>query len=141
VAIDRARRLAADRGVTVELVVGDVLETPLRPAAHDLVLIAYLQLPAPEREAILGRAADAVAPAGTLLLVAHDLRNLAEGHGGPTSAAVLWTVGEVETALTDRGLVIERAEEVLREIADAPRPAIDTLVRARRPNGRDQAEA
>jgi len=132
VAIERARSLASDRGVEVDLVVGDVLDAPFDKGAFDLVLIAYLQLPPHERRSLLDRAAAAVAPGGTLLLVAHDLRNLDEGHGGPKDASVLWTVGEVVNGLQALGLTVERADEVLREVEGAPRPAIDTLVRARR---------
>ncbi len=133
VGIERARHLALDRGVDVEYLVGDVLEAPFEDAAYDLVLLAYLQVPADERAAILRRAAVALRPGGTLFLVGHDLRNHTEGHGGPTDPSLLWTVAEITETLTDLGLVIERAEEALREVDGASRPAIDTLVRARRP--------
>jgi SAM-dependent methyltransferase len=132
VAIDRARRLAAEHSVEVTLEVGDVLAVPIPEAAFDLVLLAYLQLPPAERSAVLRRAAMALAQGGTFLLVGHDLRNLTEGHGGPKSASVLWTVTEITEPLTDLGFAIERADEVLRDVEGAPRPAIDTLVRARR---------
>jgi SAM-dependent methyltransferase len=131
VAIERARRLANARRVPAEFVVGDVLATPLEPDRYDLVLIAYLQVGPELRGAVLERAVDALAPGGTLLLVAHDLRNLTEGHGGPSSASVLWTVDEAADALRAHGLVVERGEEVRREVEGAPGPAIDTLVRAR----------
>jgi SAM-dependent methyltransferase len=133
VAIARARQLAARRGVEVELVVGDVLTAPLATRAHDLVVVAYLQLPPHERRTVLERAADALAPGGTLLLVGHDLRNHAEGHGGPKDPSLLWTADDVVAILAAHGLEIERAGEVLRSVEEAPRPAIDTLVRARRP--------
>lgn len=131
VAIERARRLADARRVSAEFVVGDVFAIPLERARYDLVLIAYLQVGPEQRGAVLERAVDALAPGGTLLLVAHDLRNLTEGHGGPSSASVLWTVEEATDALRAHGLVVERGEEVRREVEGAPGPAIDTLVRAR----------
>lgn len=133
VAIDRARRLAHDRGVDVEFVVGDALTTPMEAAAYDLVLVAYLQLVPRERATVLQSAVGAVAPGGTFLLVAHDLLNHAEGWGGPTDPERLWTASEVTELLTAAGFTVERAEQVLRDVVDAPRPAIDTLVRARRP--------
>lgn len=133
VAIERARRLAAERGVSLELAVADVLETPLEPRAFDLVLLAYLQLPPDERRRAVKRAAEAVRERGTFLLVAHDLRNLADGHGGPQSPSLLWTAGEVADQLAELGLAVERAGEVLRDVEGAPRPAIDTVVRAHRP--------
>lgn len=132
VAVNRARHLAAERGVAVDLAVGDVLEAPLEHAAFDLVLLAYLQLPPAERASVLGRAAAAVRPGGLFLIVGHDLRNHVEGHGGPSNPDLLWTAGEVEESLTSFGFTIERAEQVLREVEGAPRPAIDTIVRARR---------
>jgi len=132
VAIERARRVAAERGVEVSLEIGDVLAAPLEEAAFDLVLLAYLQLPPAERAAVLSRAAAAVRPGGTILLVGHDLRNRAEGHGGPKDPSVLWTVTEITDALSGLDFTIVRAEEVLRDVDHAPRPAIDTLVRARR---------
>ena len=132
VAVERARHLAAERGVTVDFAVGDVLEAPLDRAAYDLVLLAYLQLPASERACVLERAAAAVNPGGLFLLVGHDLRNCAEGHGGPRIPDLLWTVDEVVGALSGAGFTVERSDEVLRDVEGAPRPAIDTLVRARR---------
>jgi 2-polyprenyl-3-methyl-5-hydroxy-6-metoxy-1,4-benzoquinol methylase len=130
VAIERARRLADARRVSTEFVVGDVFAIPLEHARYDLVLIAYLQVGPDQRSALLEMAVDALAPGGTLLLVAHDLRNLTEGYGGPSSASVLWTVEEATDVLRARGLVVERGEEVRREVEGAPGPAIDTLVRA-----------
>jgi SAM-dependent methyltransferase len=135
VAVDRARHLAAERGVELDLVVGDVLEMPLQAGSYDLVLLAYLQLPRHERAAVLESATGAVRPGGTFLLVGHDLRNHEEGHGGPSNPALLWTVEEVVGALSGAGLTVERADEVLRDVEGAPRPAIDTLVRARRQPG------
>jgi SAM-dependent methyltransferase len=131
VALAKARALAAARGVEVEWVQADLRE--LRPArrAFDLVAVLYLQVPAAERREILARAAEAVAPGGTLLLVAHDERNLTEGHGGPRDPALLTTPEAVAAELP--GLVVERAERVRRPVAGASRDAIDTFVRARRP--------
>jgi SAM-dependent methyltransferase len=130
VAIARARELAATRRVEADFRLGDVLREPIPAASFDLVVLAYVQLPPGEREVLLRRAVDAAAPGGTLFLVGHDLRNHAEGHGGPSDPSLLWTVGEVTAALVERGATIERAEEVLRDVEGAARPAIDTLVRA-----------
>jgi hypothetical protein len=79
---------------------------------------------------VLARAAAAVAPGGTLVVVAHDLVNLTEGFGGPQDARVLTTPEAVSSLL--QGLEVERAERVRRPVEGASRDAIDTLVRARR---------
>jgi SAM-dependent methyltransferase len=133
VAIERSRAIAGAAGVDLELRRADALTAPLEHRAYDLVLLSYLQLPPAERTTVLERALDAVAPGGTFLLVAHDARNLAEGHGGPKDPAVLWTAEEAVAALERDGLVVEEAGTVLRDVEGAERAAIDTLVRATRP--------
>jgi len=96
------------------------------------VIVFYLQLPAKERRQILSRAASAVAPGGSFLLVTHDPDNLERGYGGPRDPAALYGAEEVVAQL--EGFVIERAGPVSRpvETAAGAREAIDALVRARR---------
>lgn len=135
VGLDRARRLAAERGVQVSLVHADLLDYQPARGAYELVLVLYLQLPTDQRREVLRRAATALTPGGTLLVVGHDRLNLTEGHGGPQDPEVLFTAPEIERELP--GLVIERAERVLRQVTVDGREvdAIDALVRAKRPVG------
>ncbi len=129
VAIGKARALDT-RGL-VDWLVGDV--TSYRAGPAELVLVCYLQLAAPQRRAAVRAAADALAPGGVLLMVAHDSRNLLDGTGGPQDARVLYTAHDVVGDLDGTGLAIERATEVQRPVQGADRPAIDALLRARRP--------
>ncbi len=135
VGLQKARQLAAGRGVSAEWVAADLLEYRPEPKAFDLVLVFYLQVPAAERQPVLQAAADAVAPAGTFLLVAHDSSNLQHGYGGPQDPAVLYTARDVVADIDGRGLQIERAERVERPVqtSDGDRVALDALVRAHRP--------
>lgn len=103
------------------------------PEPVDLALLCYLQVAAPDRTNAVTHAAAALAPGGTLLVVAHDSRNLTDGTGGPQDPAVLYTARDLADDLRGTGLVIEKAEEVLRPVEGADRPAIDCLLRARRP--------
>ncbi len=132
VALRMARGLEAERRVSVEWVEADVLAWTPPACAYDLVCVLYLQLPAGERRTALARAADAVRPGGTLLVLGHDLLNLTEGWGGPTQADVLFTPDDVVAEIGD--LRIEKAERVRRTVDDpgAAREAIDALVRATR---------
>lgn len=132
VGLASAAELAAERGVDVEWVDADLRVWEPPAGAFDLVAILYLQIPADERRIVLARAAAAVAPGGTLLVVGHDRENLNGGYGGPKSPEVLLTPEEVAAELP--GLDVERAERVLRpvETEDGEAQAIDTLVRARR---------
>lgn len=132
VALRMARRFAAERRVEIEWLEADVLAWTPPARAYDLVCVFYLQLPAAERPTALARAADAVRPGGTLLVVGHDLLNLTEGWGGPTQPDVLFTPDDVVAEIGD--LRIEKALRVRRTVAepDAAREAIDALVRATR---------
>jgi SAM-dependent methyltransferase len=132
VALRMARTLEVERRVAVEWVEADVLAWTPPPRAYDLVCVLYLQLPAGERRTALVRAAAAVRPGGTLLVLGHDLLNLTDGWGGPTQADVLFTPDDVVAEIGD--LRIEKAERVRRAVDDpgASREAIDALVRATR---------
>lgn len=135
VGIDKGRRVADAREVEVQWLVQDVTEWQPPSLASDLVIVFYLQLPADDRRAAYRRAAAAVAPGGTLLIVGHDRDNLERGVGGPSSPEVLLTADEVTADLDGTGLQIDVAEQVLRpvETDDGTRNAIDLLVRAHRP--------
>ncbi len=135
VGLRKARELAGARGVRVEWVAADLIDYRPDPKAFDLVIVFYLQVPAADRRAILQAAVDAVAPGGTLLVVAHDSSNLQHGHGGPQDPARLYTADDVVTDIGGSGLHIERAERVERPVQtpDGERIALDALLRARRP--------
>jgi 2-polyprenyl-3-methyl-5-hydroxy-6-metoxy-1,4-benzoquinol methylase len=135
VGLQKARQLEAARGVHAEWIAADLLDYRPEAAVFQLVIVFYLQVPAAERTPILDTAAGAVAPGGTFLLVGHDSRNIAEGHGGPQDPAVLYTAEDVGRDLAGTGLRIERAERVKRPVQTpaGERTALDALVRASRP--------
>ena len=130
VAIAKGIERAAREGVAVDFHADDLLRYRPEARAFDLVLILYLHMPSDGRRLVLERAAAAVAPGGTLVLVGHDLLNLTEGVGGPSDPDLLFTPDDVVAEL--HGLDVEKAERVLRDVHDADRPAIDALVRATR---------
>ena len=133
--LQKGRRLAAGRGVVerIRYEAADLRAYLPEAQGFDLVALIYLQIPQAELLPILSRAARAVAPGGTFLLVAHDSANLAHGVGGPQDPEVLYTAAQVVAAVGDQ-LVIDKAQTVERtvETADGTRVAIDCLVRARR---------
>jgi SAM-dependent methyltransferase len=130
VAIAKGRERAARDGVDVELLVADLLDYEPAHDAFDLVLLLYFHLPPDELRVVLARGAAALAPEGTLLVIGHDRTNIEHGVGGPSDPTIQYTPDEIAAELT--GLEIEKAERVYRDVADADRPAIDALVRARR---------
>jgi SAM-dependent methyltransferase len=143
VGLEKGRRLAgsSEAAERIEWVCADV--TTWAPAAPvDLVVVAYLQLPVADRRAAVRNALRMLAPGGTLLWVAHDSTNLAEGTGGPQDPAVLMTADDVLAdleGLDGVAVEVERAERVGRVVAVADehgaeqdRTAYDCLVRLRR---------
>ena len=118
VALDKGRRLAeASTGAgSVDWVRADA--TSWRPEEPvDLVVIAYLQVTAEVRRAAVRGAYASLRPGGTLLLVAHDSTNLAEGTGGPQDPAVLMSAEDVVGDLDGLHPVIRSAGRVAREVA------------------------
>jgi SAM-dependent methyltransferase len=73
VAIGRAREAGELAGVTVEWLVGDVLEVPFPARSFDLVSLQYPALPKAAGEQAVRRLLDTVRPRGLMLAVYHDL--------------------------------------------------------------------
>lgn len=131
VALDKGRRLAGD--TEVSWVRADAT-TWDEPDAYDLVVIAYLQLPAAERAAAVRAAYASLRTGGTFFLVAHDSTNLTEGTGGPQDPSVLMTAEDVLGDLAGLSFDVVRAGRVARRVAeghdeDGDRVAWDCLVR------------
>jgi len=132
IALDRARALADHAGASVTWVHEDLLAWRPPARSFDLVMLAFLHLPAAERQHVYGAAADAVAPGGHLVVVGHDRVNAGRGVPGPQDPEVLFTADEVAAGLS--GFAVERSEAVERDLGDG-RIAVDAVVVARRPDG------
>ena len=132
VGIDKARRIAARRGVDVEFRVGDVTDDGTVTGSFDLVLVAYLHLPDDTMGRVLHALVGHVAPDGTMLVIGHHVDNLDRGHGGPPDRTVLHDPSRIAQHLA--GLEIVSASEADREVEtdDGPRTAVDSVVVARR---------
>nr|WP_068275650.1 class I SAM-dependent methyltransferase [Aldersonia kunmingensis] len=96
----------------------------------DLIVIAFVHLPRAQLHALLDRATDALAPAGALCIVGHDIRNLTEGYGGPDDPDVHYDPDQLAAALTGH-LEVRVAQRRKRLTED--RDAIDAVVFAVRP--------
>jgi SAM-dependent methyltransferase len=136
VALDKAARIAESRQVAVTWRCVDVVEDQPEPGAFDLVVMAYLQIPAAERRRVIAHAVEALVPGGHLFLVGHALSNLTEGVGGPKDPAALYEPDDLRADIgaIGSGVVIERCEHVRRSVTtdSGPRDAIDTVMVARR---------
>lgn len=127
-ALGKGRERAAEDRLELEWVAADLTEYVPEPGGYDLALIAYLHLQRRDLETVLRRAADALAPGGTLFVVGHDATNIADGVGGPQDPSVLYTPELLTLPLPLEALRLKRAERVTRPVDGASRSAIDTLV-------------
>ena len=136
VGLQRAQQWADQAGVGERLttVVSDIATYVPEPNSLDLLLLAYVQVPADIRRAALQQCAGGVRVGGQIVVVAHDSSNLTEGTGGPPDPSVLYTPEDVaaDLAETPFGWDFERHEVALRLVPGAERPARDAVVVARR---------
>ncbi len=144
VGIEKARTLASGTDTTAAVreaagsltfEVGDATTWTGDGEGFDLVIVFYLHLVPGQRRAAHRRAADAVRPGGTLLVVGHDLDNLERGVGGPQDPTILLTADDVVADVDGLGLEVEQAGQVFREVDvdGSTRTAVDCLVRAVKP--------
>ena len=139
VAVERARALAderlGDRAGRLTAVVADATEpAPGGPAAYDLVLYSYLQLPMQDWRQALASGIEAAVPGGRIIVIAHALANLTAGWGGPQDPAVLYDPEDVVAAVSDQPVDVELAELRTRHVVkdDGEHDALDTVVVLRR---------
>ena len=138
VGLAKARRLAATRGIPadrLDLVLADLTGYHPEPDAFDLVLLMFVHPQPVERRRLLGAAAQALVPVGTLLVVGYDATHVAEGNRrGPRDPAILFTPEEL-VAEVSPPLVVERAERLRVPVTseEGETFAVDAIVRARRP--------
>jgi SAM-dependent methyltransferase len=133
-AISKAGALAEQHlgeGASIEWTCADATALEM-PPQYDLVLVVYLQLHGPQRRMALSAAWSALAPGGTLMVIAHDSDNLAHGVGGPQDPSVLYSAEDVhaEVMALDSDVRVEKCDRVLRPVQGSERPAIDALFRA-----------
>ena len=125
------RKRAATAALDLDWVTADAISW-VSPTPVDLVVIAYLQLPAPDLTRAISNAILSLAAGGTLALIGHDSENLEHGAGGPQDATMLYDLETVRSAAV--GLDIAECRRYNRTTADG-RIAIDTILLASVPSG------
>jgi 2-polyprenyl-3-methyl-5-hydroxy-6-metoxy-1,4-benzoquinol methylase len=94
VALEKARKLAAERGVTLEFQQADVLNWTWPQAAYDLVVAIFIQFAPPaERERIIEGIRASLKPGGLLILQGYTPKQVEFATGGPPQAANMYTAG------------------------------------------------
>jgi SAM-dependent methyltransferase len=140
IAVDKARRLALDQGVTVDLVVGDMSAVDWPPtqmhAAFDWVIGIFIQFVGAEgRARQFAAMKQLIRPGGRILLQGYTIEQLAFGTGGPKVVENLYTQALLRDAFFDWEIeeLVEYEEDVAEGSAHSGRSALIGLV-ARKPN-------
>lgn len=114
VGLQKAERLAAERGVTIATVVADLADYRIEPGHWDGIVSIWCHLPPPLRAAVHRDAVAGLRTGGAFLLEAYTPAQLRYGTGGPKSVDLLPTLAELRTELDglDLVLAVEREREV-----------------------------
>ena len=135
VAIERARRLAAEAGVEAEWIVVDVVTWRAQKGTFELVVVLYFQVSPADRIRTLRSAVASLSPGGELLMIGHARRNLSDGVGGPMDPTLLWEPAELAAEVEQAGASVLLAEHRRRPVQgeNGTRDAIDTILKGQVP--------
>ncbi|MBO9711801.1 MAG: class I SAM-dependent methyltransferase [Sphingomonas sp.] len=120
VGIEKARQLAASRGVTIDHRQADMVSWDYPEAAFDVVVAIFIQVVGPaDRAKVFQGLRRALRPGGLLLLEGYTPDQLQHGTGGPSAVENLYTEALLREAFA--GLAIERLEAYEAELDEGPR--------------------
>ena len=109
VGVAKARQLAAEREVTVDFQVADIMMWDWTPDAYDAVVAIFIQFLSPDqRPAVFEGMQRTLRPGGRLLLHGYRPEQVALGTGGPPDPAHMYTDEMLRDAFG--AMVIERLE-------------------------------
>jgi len=116
-ALDKAAKLAAERGVTLNFELADMLSWDWPEAAYDLVAAIFIQFtPPPERERIIAGIRRALKPGGLLILQGYTPKQIEFATGGPSNPANLYTADLLRDWFGDWDILhLHEHESVIRE--------------------------
>lgn len=116
VGLQKAQRLAEDRGVQIETLVADLADYAIEPDSWDLIVSIFCHLPADVRRRLHAEVVAGLRPGGVFILEAYTPAQLEWGTGGPPTAELMMT----REALTEEldGLEFEEAVERERDVIE-----------------------
>ena len=106
VGVAKARRLAAEKAVSVNFTVADCDSYAWPQAALDGVAAIFVQFADPDmRERLFARIVESLRPGGTLVLQGYTPRQLEFRTGGPPLASHMYTEPMLRTAFADMDIL------------------------------------
>ncbi|WP_019612182.1 cyclopropane-fatty-acyl-phospholipid synthase family protein [Thioalkalivibrio sp. AKL7] len=116
VGLQKAQRLAEDRGVQIETLVADLADYAIEPDSWDLIVSIFCHLPPDVRRRLHAEVVAGLRPGGVFILEAYTPAQLEWGTGGPPTAELMMT-REVLTEELE-GLEFEEAVERERDVIE-----------------------
>jgi SAM-dependent methyltransferase len=116
VGLAKARRLAADRGLTIETVCADLEGYPIEPGAWAGIVSIFCHLPRRVRVPLYATAVRGLRPGGVFVLEAYTPKQIGRGTGGPRDPEMLVSLAGLTEELT--GLELVHARELDREVRE-----------------------
>jgi SAM-dependent methyltransferase len=136
VALAKARRLAAARGVTIKTVVADLASYRIASGAWAGIVSFWAHVPATMRRSVHFQAVQGLKPGGVFILEAYTPAQLAFDTGGPRDLDMLMTAAQLRDELA--GLEFDTLQEIEREVSEGSQHtgrAAVVQVLARKPHG------
>jgi SAM-dependent methyltransferase len=119
VGLEKARRLAAERGLEIETIhadLGNVEQFEVQPDSWEGIVSIFCHLPVELRRQIHRQVVAGLRPGGVLILEAYTPRQLEYGTGGPPTLERLISLDDLHQELN--GLEIIHGRELEREIRE-----------------------
>jgi len=116
VGLAKAKRLASDRGLSIETVCADLEAFTIEPSAWAGIVSIFCHLPRRIRRPLYAAAVRGLRPGGVLVLEAYTPEQIGRGTGGPKDPDMLPSLAELTEELG--GLEFVHARELDREVRE-----------------------
>ncbi len=116
VGLEKARKLARNRGVTIETVVADLADFTIEPDSWDAIISIFAHVPPGIRKSLHGRIVRGLRPGGVFVLEAYTPAQIRLGTGGPPVAELTMTLAALRQELV--GLEFRHAVELERDVIE-----------------------
>ncbi len=105
--VEKAERLAARAGVTIDAICADLETWDWGPPRFDVVVGIFFQFAGPRfREALFRQMADVLKPGGLLMIEGYRPEQIAYGTGGPPNVENLYTADMLRAAFADMDILL-----------------------------------
>ena len=116
VGLAKAKKLAADRGLSIETVCADLAAFPIEPGAWAGIVSVFCHMPWRVRVPLYAAAVRGLRPGGVLVLEAYTPEQIGRSTGGPKDPDMLPTLAELTEELA--GLEFVHARELDRDVRE-----------------------